>query len=432
MNNDMNQQPHARSRVCLVGASPDSGRVGVLALCHATVAGLARRGVEEIVVFDQSVGERRGSLASEVGPLPVTFVGATDNQHYLDSNNLWNIRVSSKLGGLLNPAAQAIRNADAVLDVSCGDQFTDLYGSGKFKATILPKITAIEAGKPLILLPQTFGPFENKGLTAKARFVLQHATQVWARDHQSYQTLQQLLGSDFDPHIHKEGVDMAFGLAPMEPEPTIDWLNHWVSEKSTRPIAGVNVSGILSTHNQSTDRIHLKSDYTKTIRAIVQWLLDQTNARILLLPQVTVSTADTLTDQAASRALLKELTIDDPSRVRVIESVRHPAQMKWIIGQCDWFTGSTMHGAIAAVSQDTPASPLAFSDKFAGVFARCQQAHAVIDLRSESLEAVVEAVKSQWNNRQNTRLALAEPIQQIKRRWSEQLDEIALIQTHKS
>ncbi len=59
-------------------------------------------------------------------------------------------------------ASRAIRSSVAVLDVSAGDSFADLYGSKRFDYICLFKEMAIQMKKPLILLPQTYGPFVSK------------------------------------------------------------------------------------------------------------------------------------------------------------------------------------------------------------------------------------------------------------------------------
>mgnify|MGYP001402473369 CR=1 FL=1 len=70
---------------------------------------------------------------------------------------------------LLTYSDTAASDAHAVLDISGGDSFTDLYGPWRFRAILAPKQIAIRARKPLIMLPQTIGPFESKAAVAAAR-----------------------------------------------------------------------------------------------------------------------------------------------------------------------------------------------------------------------------------------------------------------------
>ena len=86
----------------------------------------------------------------------------------------------------------------------------------RFKATIAPKKLALSIGRPLILLPQTYGPFEHPRTRQIAQKLVSNATLAFARDPDSFKNLKALLGRHFDPARHREGVDLAFGL---EPEP---------------------------------------------------------------------------------------------------------------------------------------------------------------------------------------------------------------------
>ena len=128
--------------------------------------------------------------------------------------------VFSSLGALfgrLHPIVRVLDQCDAVLDVSGGDSFSDIYGSHRFWSVIRPKLIAKRRGIPLVLLPQTYGPFRGRqGRPLGQRSGL-GATMAWARDRFSFDELKDLLGSDFDASRHREGVDMAFILGVVDP-----------------------------------------------------------------------------------------------------------------------------------------------------------------------------------------------------------------------
>jgi colanic acid/amylovoran biosynthesis protein len=421
---------HNRHRICLIGASPDTGNLGLNALCHAVVNGLASRGVEGISIFDRALGSagRLGALESPDGPTPVMFYGAVNCSRYYRQSNLWNIRISARLGGLSNPAAMAIRNASAIMDISSGDSFSDRYGKEAFQACALPKFIAIDNGKPLFLLPQTFSTFKDAGCRAKAQFILQNAAQVWARDPQSYQALEDLLGRDFDPHLHRQGVDMAFGLRTIKPSRVPDWLLEWKQSKADGPIIGLNFSGRLYAQSVAGLKLGLKSDYGQLARNIVCWMLTHTNTRIMLIPHVFDAESGIGTDIGAYRDILSKIDPEYRDRVKIIDNVSHPCIIKWYIGQADWFLGSRLHATIASISQGVPTLALVACDKFQGIFNGCGQRAAVTDMRLHDRETVLGFVVRSWCNRAQTREALIEPIGQIKLRWAQQLDALVMTQ----
>ena len=137
--------------------------------------------------------------------------------------------MSHWLAGLGNPAVARLRAADAVLDISGGDSFTDLYGPRRFHNVASSKRLALEAGKPLVLLPQTYGPYRDPRYRALRRTSCRRAALAWARDPRSFEVLQELAGPDFDPQRHRCGVDVAFALEARPPhrplpEPIATWL----------------------------------------------------------------------------------------------------------------------------------------------------------------------------------------------------------------
>ncbi len=416
---------HNHQRICLVGATSDIGNLGVTALCHAAVNGLAERGVEDISVFDHTDGVRHGAVESSDGPTPVMFLGAVNSGGIFQHSNLWNIRISARLGGLNNPAALAMKAASAVLDLSSGDGFTDVYGKARFQAVTLPKLIAIESGKPLVLLPQTFGPFNDPACKAKARYILQHTSQAWARDPESYAALKELLGNDFDPHLHHEGVDMAFGLQPTMPIRTPDWLQELTQDRDRKPLVGLNVSGMLYSRANSREAFGLQSDYGHLCQNFLRWLMNQTDAQVMLVPHLLGTHESDLT---ACQSLLETVGPQDAHRVRILGNVVHPGILKWYVGHCDYFIAGRLHAGIASLSQGIPTTALAYNSKFASIFASCQQRNSVIDLRHHDRETAMGLLIRNWCNRQATRDNLIDPIKQVRLRWAQQFDAIVMSQ----
>ena len=61
---------------------------------------------------------------------------------------------------------------DMIFDVTFGDGFSDIYGKMWNVTTDMLKELAIRSGKPLILLPQTYGPYKNPFLDHQLILVL--------------------------------------------------------------------------------------------------------------------------------------------------------------------------------------------------------------------------------------------------------------------
>ena len=71
--------------ITLLNAAPDTGNQGVSALCHSIVAGLVKRGADNMTVADHGRGLRR----SDWGYTSVNLVGLTNSKRF------WTISMQS-------------------------------------------------------------------------------------------------------------------------------------------------------------------------------------------------------------------------------------------------------------------------------------------------------------------------------------------------
>ncbi|MCY2967416.1 MAG: polysaccharide pyruvyl transferase family protein [Planctomycetota bacterium] len=420
-------QSAALNEVSLFGASPDTGNRGVTALCHAVIWHLFERQVARTNLFDHGRGERLVQIPFGPQTLPVYQIGGILSRRYYRSENLWNIRVSNWLGGLGNPAAKAVRRSQLVLDVSAGDSFTDLYGPKRFQTIMFHKWIVREAGRPLILLPQTYGPFQQPASFQAARDVLNYARQAWARDADSFAALRELAGDSFDPARHRQGVDLAFALPPFPPAHVPPELAAWLApaERPQETLVGFNISGLIFNQPEPAKRqFKLQADYPALVREFLEWILKTTELRIVLVAHVIAPEGNVESDLDAARAFHASLPEHWRARVQITPPDWSPSELKWLIGQTTWFCGTRMHSTIGALGTETPAAAVSYSLKTRGVFATCGQAHAVFELRHSSTADIVDALKNSFQSRDATRRALAQDVPAVRLRAKSQLDEM--------
>lgn len=408
--------------ITLLNAAPDTGNQGVSALCHATVAGLTRRGAADITVADHGRGVRRAHW----GYTSVNLVGLTHHRRIWRGDNLRAAHVWARAGGGLSAPARTIARSRAVLDISGGDSFTDVYGPKRFRAMILTKRLALRAGVPLILLPQKLGPFSNPDFKAEAVDVLRAAAAVWVRDAQSFDFLRAALGDDFDPARHRLGVDVAVALPKARPTGLAAAAANWLSRSQSFPLAGLNVSGLLCNDKHAARQsFGLKEVHTDQIEALSRGLLEEHPAlRLLLIPHVHRPGGDAESDLDAARALKTRLGALG-SRVLVLEDQLNAMELKWVLSRLDWFAGARMHATIGAFSSGVPTLGLGYTDKAEGVFAECGIGDEVVDLRKADARQVAERAVASFVNRAALKADLAGRIAGIKTRASCEMNEIA-------
>ena len=418
---------HDNKQIAIFGAAQDTGNLGVTALSQSIVMGLWRRGLRNAVVFDHGQGSR--AQARDIGGEQVAFraQGAIGGLRLYRPENLTRAVAENRIGLTFNPIVRTVRKAAAVLDISGGDSFSDIYGKRRFVAVTQPKHLALDAGTPLILMPQTYGPFEDKERREEASDIVRRSRLAFARDERSFRVLIELLGPKFDPARHMCGVDVAFALPISEPAPAArDAFLAWKQQQKGR-IAGFNVSGLL--FNQPADAMRqfsLKTDFQSLALAFARRLLRETEAGLLLMPHVLDRPGSHESDEVAVRAVRDELVAEFGPRIFVPEVADCATQAKWFISRCDWFTGARMHATIAALSSGVPALALAYSGKMHGVFETCGQGHSVVDLRSEGPESkVLEAMLSSFADAESNRLRLAAALPTTLAKASQQFDCIA-------
>jgi polysaccharide pyruvyl transferase WcaK-like protein len=389
-------------KLVLAGAAPDTGNLGVSALCHATVAEVLRIAPEtEFVILDNGEGARPGAFRSTSGKA-CTLAGAKSSRRYWRSDCFANIRVSLRLGGP-GAIAREIRSATAILDISGGDSFTDLYGLGRFKAIMYPKQIAIENGIPLVLLPQTYGPFDAEYSRHHASAAVRGALHAYARDTYSFQVLKGLLGDAFDPQRHASGVDVAFLLPTVEPTQLAPAVEAKLSN-AAHVVAGINVSGLIyNDPARAKSQYSINLDYRTVMRDLVLGTLATGADAVWLIPHVMTPPGHYESDLEAACDLRAGLEPHHRERVHVLDHQYSQSEVKWVIARCDWFCGMRMHATIAALSSGVPTAALAYSGKTAGVFASVGVEDAVVDARAESTQAATEKLLERWQSRATLR-----------------------------
>lgn len=407
-------------RLGIAGASDNTGNLGVTALLYAIVRQLHERvpGLE-LVVFDSGIGGARGVVDYPSGPVEFERVAAKLTRKLHRPESFHNILVSLRLGRTTTPII-GYRSCSAVLDITGGDSYSDIYGQRRFRAARLSKAAILAAGARLILPPQTYGPYRRPANRAAAAGQVMASAAAFARDGNSFAVLRALLGDSFDEARHQRGVDVAFGLPAKEPANRPAWSDDWFGGDVT--VVGVNVSGLLA--GEQGARLNVGAGYQPVVLGLVRELLASPDVRVMLVPHVFGPHESDLTACEAVRQVLAD------ERVQLIPETRDPMVAKWWISHCEWFTGARMHSTIAALSSGRPAAAMAYSDKFRGVFDDVGLGDAVVDLRRlPSVQAGVEQLVGLYEHRERDRRQLAAKLPDVQATLAHQFDEMVLLST---
>jgi polysaccharide pyruvyl transferase WcaK-like protein len=399
--------------VCLMGTSLDTGNRGVLALAASLVKLVDKvRPGARIFFFVGAKFPRKDKIALTGKTVDIEIINfRLSPKAELAENLFWlfflsilyrfiPVRMFRKVL-LKNSALAVLFEADFIGDIRGGDSFSDIYGIRRFLIGCLPDIICLMLGKDLVMLPQTYGPFNASVSRMTSRAILKKCKSVHARDMESLAIADELIGGKDPNTIFCP--DVAFILDSISPssEETAFLAKGGAGSASREPLIGINVNGLMYNGGYTRDNMFgLKMDYKKFIHTLVQMLMVDTSARILFIPHTIEATGHVENDLDACLDAMKVLAPELLPRISLVSGEYSPSGIKSIIGSCDFFIGSRMHSCIAALSQEIPTVAVAYSRKFRGVFDSIGVGHLVMDAREMGAEDAVEQIKLIFLNRE--------------------------------
>lgn len=245
-----------------------------------------------------------------------------------------------------------LEQCDMVLDIGEGDSFADIYGLRRYLFLIISKIAVLAKGKPLILSPQTIGPFDYWITRKISAMLMRRCKRVYARDGLSFNYLKQCGVQDNIDEV----IDVAFKLP-------FTTFKHQPSDGEQLRV-GLNVSGLLFSGGYTQDnQFSLTVDYPKLIRKLLSDWGKDSNYEVWLIPHVIPDALPVEDDRKAIAILANEFPT-----IKVAPAFESPSEAKSFIASMDFMTGARMHACIAAFSSGVPVVPLAYSRKFNGLF----------------------------------------------------------------
>jgi polysaccharide pyruvyl transferase WcaK-like protein len=256
----------------------------------------------------------------------------------------------------------------------------DIYGRGRLVRIFVMKFLTHLAGTPLVVAPQTIGPFTKCWSKRLARWSLNRSALVATRDAKSTDALRELgyRGAVI------EASDVALRL-PFDPP----------ARSLAGPArVGINVSGLLMAGGYTgKNELGIALDYPGLIRNLIA-KFQGIGAEVHLVPHVIVREGPMVKedDWRASQALAAEF----PSTV-LAPAFASPSEAKSYIASLDFFIGARMHACIAAFSSCVPVVPMAYSRKFAGLFGSLGY-DATVDCTTETAAAIEARIMTAWES----------------------------------
>lgn len=281
----------------------------------------------------------------------------------------------------------AVRDSDLVIDISGGDSFADIYGNRRIFQILLQKYLVHLSGRPLVMAPQTVGPFSKPLWRKLAAGSIRRCAVVATRDDQSTAFLNEM---GIDREVI-EASDVALRLPYDPPKET---------NREGPPRIGLNVSGLLMAGGYTgKNEFGLKADYPDLIRKIItgfQSLPERCEVHLVghVIPEVRGGVED-------DYQTCLDLAAEFPELI-VAPAFATPSEAKSYISGLDFFMGARMHACIAAFSSGVPVVPMAYSRKFEGLFGTLGY-DLTVDCTKDGTELILDIIMRSYEGRENLR-----------------------------
>lgn len=345
----------------LEGAVINNDNMGCVALTCSLLNMLERISKDLEVPFTYFVFEGEGDKKRTEHICKLLQI-KTEQLYSIPTLHLYRLRSMFRHPAKTVKTMRQMKKCDVFIDLTAGDSFADIYGQFRFRGTTNIKLLIERMGIPLILGPQTYGPFNLESNKKKAKKVIETANCVIARDQMS---------ADYVASFAKKNVyvttDLAFGL-PF----------HKIESKSTGKVKiGLNASSLLvKNKTEGTEtKFKLRADYDQYLRELLCILTANEKYEVHIIPHVERDAGD-------------ELKKDFPN-LQYLEPFGDPISAKSYISQLDVFIGARMHATIGAFSSGVATIPTAYSRKFKGLYENLGYKY-VVDLAELNTQ---EAVK---------------------------------------
>lgn len=389
-------------QILITGANPYNDNKGVAALCYSLV-----------YIINEILEKQKKNC--RIAVYTHEFTDTNDCLNFgnqkIDIHNIFPTQWKgmSSFGKVLSSKwriynLKEFHQSSFVLSVNAGDSFADIYGENIFNSINECNELSIFLKKPLIFLPQTYGPFKQEGAALSiAKSVIEKAELVLSRDEESATYVKQITGKTIE-----ELIDLAFFLPFYDIKQSHDKIN-----------VGINISSLLW-HGGYTmnNQFGLSQSYEETMKSVIDHLLENENVRVHLIAHVQGDRYNVENDYTLAYDLWHKYS---NARIVLAPFFLNPVDAKSYISSMDLFMGSRMHACIGAFSAGVPVVPLAYSRKFSGLFTHTLQYPHNIDLTKIDLQDITSHIDQVLFNLKSVREQIAQTNNTIVRERKDRL-----------
>jgi colanic acid/amylovoran biosynthesis protein len=258
---------------------------------------------------------------------------------------------------------------------------------------------AILMRKPLVFLPQSFGPLPGTPQRTLLRWLLDRAALVVCREYRSAQLLAEI-------GVRRRILtlpDVAFTAAEASPDAVDAALPGLLARTDQRPLIGLT----LMDWGINNPQFRRQREYEAAIVALIRHLYRCYDARVVLFAQCygpTIEQDDRLVTRRVAAAL-------GPSeRLKVADATLTPDVLKAAYRRLDVLVATRLHSAIFSLGAHVPTLVIGYVYKSVGVMEMLGLQRHVQEIDEIESEQLCAAFDRLWNDREVVRERLSERI----------------------
>lgn len=256
---------------------------------------------------------------------------------------------------------------------------------------------AVLMDKPLIFLPQSFGPLPGAVQQGMLRWLLARSALVVAREYRSLRLLAEI-------GLRRRVLvlpDLAFADDATNSESLL------VPEVAALAAGGKPLIGLtLMDWQGQNPQFRNQRSYEAAVLALMRHAGERYGARVVLFAQCTGPTA-AHDDRLIARRLLAEAHAQGIDNVYFVDAALLPEQLKAAYAGLDLLVATRMHSAIFALSRNVPALAIGYLYKSVGIMELLGLERHALDIATIDAEALCAGFDALWSEREAIRRHLA-------------------------
>ncbi len=270
---------------------------------------------------------------------------------------------------------------------------------------------AVLMRKPLVLLPQSFGPLPGALQRAMLRWLLSRSTLVAAREYHSLRLLAEI-------RLRRRVLvlpDLAFTAAAAPNATLMEALPEFARiTAADRPLVGLTLMDWQGQNPQFRNQL----TYEHAILALMRHVQQRYGARLVLFAQCTGPTA-AQDDRRIARRLVAAAQAQGLDGVTLIDAALSPELLKAAYTHLDLLVATRMHSAIFALSAHVPTLVIGYLHKSVGIMEMLGLERHALAIDTVDAEQLCAGFDALWTERACVRRRLSEriPAMQTTLEW---------------